>query len=168
MYTELNKVLDSAGCNDFVDIVLENIPLIVSAYQTVLDLRQRLSFDLDFDERFWEACEIMSKFGVSLPRFTEKKPKTCLHHRLMYPQSKRKTDTFELEISDGNGVYFGSKTSGQLFRKWEEFRDTEKRQIELIQNSVQKLLWESEAIFLTENPYTEDKTKLSISNFKRD
>jgi hypothetical protein len=30
-----------------------------------------------------------------------------------------KTDTFELEISDGTGVYFGSKTSGQLFRKWE-------------------------------------------------
>ncbi|MGB2927582.1 MAG: hypothetical protein WBB70_01585 [Desulfobacterales bacterium] len=75
-----------------------------------------------------------------------------------------KTDIFELEISDGNGVYFGSKTSGQLFRKWEEFRDKEKRQIEMIQNSVKKLLLESEAIFLTdsnnyikENLYTEEK-----------
>lgn len=75
-----------------------------------------------------------------------------------------KTDTFELEISDGNGFYFGSKTSGQLFRKWEEFRDKEKQQIEMIQNSVKKLLLESEAIFLTdsnnyikENLYTEDK-----------
>jgi len=68
-----------------------------------------------------------------------------------------KTEKFELEISDGSGVYFGSKTSGQLFRKWEEFRDKEKRQIELIQNSVKKLLMESEAIFVTENLYTKDK-----------
>jgi hypothetical protein len=75
-----------------------------------------------------------------------------------------KTEKFELEISDGTGVYFGSKTSGQLFRKWEEFRDKEKRQIEMIQNSVKKLLLESEAIFLTdsnnyikENLYTEEK-----------
>ncbi len=75
-----------------------------------------------------------------------------------------KTDRFELEISDGSGVYFGSKTSGQLFRKWEEFKEDEKQQIELIQNSVKKLLSESEAIFLVdsnnyikENLYTEDK-----------
>jgi hypothetical protein len=68
-----------------------------------------------------------------------------------------KTHMFELEISDATGVYFGSKTSGQLFRKWEEFRDKEKQQIELIQNSVKKLLLESEAILLTENLCTEDK-----------
>jgi len=57
-----------------------------------------------------------------------------------------KTDMFELEISDVAGVYFGSKTSGQLFRKWEEFRDKEKQQIELIQNSVKKLLLETESL----------------------
>jgi len=68
-----------------------------------------------------------------------------------------KTDTFELEISDGTGVYFGSKTFGQRFRKWDEFRDTEKRQIKTIQNSVNKLLVESESIFLTENLYPKDK-----------
>ena len=68
-----------------------------------------------------------------------------------------KTDMFELEISDGTGVYFGSKTSGQSFRKWEEFRDTEKQQIETIRNSVKKLLLESESIFLTESPFIEDK-----------
>jgi len=28
-----------------------------------------------------------------------------------------KTDKFELEISHGTGVYFSSKTSGELFRK---------------------------------------------------
>lgn len=68
-----------------------------------------------------------------------------------------KTDIFELEISDGTGVYFGSKTSGQLFRKWEDFGEEEKRQIETIQNSVENLLLESESILLTENLYTEDK-----------
>lgn len=68
-----------------------------------------------------------------------------------------KTDMFELEISDGTGVYFGSKTSGQLFRKWEEFGDKEKQQIETIQNSVENLLLESESILLSENLYTEEK-----------
>jgi hypothetical protein len=63
-----------------------------------------------------------------------------------------KTNTFELEISDGTGVYFSSRTSGQVFRKWEEFGDEEKRQIETIQNSVENLLLQSESILLTENP----------------
>jgi hypothetical protein len=30
---------------------------------------------------------------------------------------KIKTDKFELEISNGINVYFGSKTSGQIFKK---------------------------------------------------
>jgi len=60
-----------------------------------------------------------------------------------------KTDKFELEISDGTGVYFGSKTSGQLFRRWEEFGEEEKRQIETIQSSVNNLLLASESILLT-------------------
>jgi hypothetical protein len=59
-----------------------------------------------------------------------------------------KTDTFELEISHGTGVYFGSKTTGQLFRRWEEFEDDEKRHIEMIQDSVKKLLLKSESIML--------------------
>jgi len=33
-----------------------------------------------------------------------------------------KNDKFELEISEGTGVYFGSKASGQHFRKWEDFK----------------------------------------------
>ena len=60
-----------------------------------------------------------------------------------------KTDKFELEISHGTGVYFGSKTSGQLFRRWEEFGEEERRQIETIQSSVNNLLLESESILLT-------------------
>ena len=59
-----------------------------------------------------------------------------------------KTEKFELEISDQTGVYFGSKTSGQLFRKWEEFKEDEKRQIEMIQRSAENLLKASQEIFI--------------------
>ena len=61
-----------------------------------------------------------------------------------------KTDRFELEISLGDSVYFGSKTYGQIFRKWEEFKEDEKQQIQTIQNSVRKLLLESESILLSD------------------
>ena len=60
-----------------------------------------------------------------------------------------KNERFELEISEEIGVYFGSKTSGQHFKKWEDFKDEEKRQIELIQNTVENLLKTSEKTFLT-------------------
>ena len=62
-----------------------------------------------------------------------------------------KTDKFELEISNGINVYFGSKTSGQIFKKWEDFKDEEKKQLEIIQNAAEKLLKESEAILLPES-----------------
>ena len=60
-----------------------------------------------------------------------------------------KNEKFELEISEGIGVYFGSKTSGQIFRNWEDFNEEEKRQIEMIQNTVENLLETSEKTFLT-------------------
>lgn len=59
-----------------------------------------------------------------------------------------KTDKFELEISNRINVYFGSKTSGQIFKKWDEFKEEEKRQLEIIQNVAERLLKESEAILL--------------------
>jgi hypothetical protein len=62
-----------------------------------------------------------------------------------------KNEKFELEISKGIGVYFGSKTSGQHFRKWEDFNEEEKRQIEMIQNTVENLLETSEKTFLTDS-----------------
>jgi len=34
-----------------------------------------------------------------------------------------KTEKIELEISNGSDVYFGSKTSGQIFKKWEELKE---------------------------------------------
>ncbi len=68
-----------------------------------------------------------------------------------------KTEKFELEISNGTDVYFGSKTSGQIFKKWEEFKEEEKLKLQMIQDTAEKLLIESEALLLTENLYTEDK-----------
>ena len=61
-----------------------------------------------------------------------------------------KTDKFELEISNGKDVYFGSKTSGQIFKKWEEFKEEEKLELDKIQNAAQKLLMESEAFLMAD------------------
>jgi len=62
-----------------------------------------------------------------------------------------KNETFELEISEGTGVYFGSKRSGKHFKKWEDFKEEEKRQIEMIQNTIETLLKISEKTFLTDS-----------------
>ena len=62
-----------------------------------------------------------------------------------------KNRKYELEISEKIGVYFGSKTSGQHFKKWEDFKEEEKRQIEMIQNTVENLLKSSEKTFLTDS-----------------
>jgi hypothetical protein len=68
-----------------------------------------------------------------------------------------KNDIFELEISEGVGVYFGSKASGQHFKKWEEFKEEEKQQIELIQHTVENLLKTSEKTFMTDsNKWTKE------------
>ncbi len=60
-----------------------------------------------------------------------------------------KNEKFELEISNGIEIYFGSKTSGQVFKKWDDFQDEEIHQIKLIQNAVENLLNTSEKMFLT-------------------
>ena len=58
-----------------------------------------------------------------------------------------KTENFELEISAGTDVvYFGSKTSGQIFKKFSDFEDSEKFLLEIIQEKVEKLILESEKI----------------------
>jgi hypothetical protein len=59
-----------------------------------------------------------------------------------------KTKDFELEISNGSDIYFGSKTSGQIFNKWDEFEDNVKLRLEIIQNKISKLILESEEILL--------------------
>ncbi|MBU1162251.1 MAG: hypothetical protein KKF96_06820 [Proteobacteria bacterium] len=62
-----------------------------------------------------------------------------------------KNEKYELEISEGTGVYFGSKASGQHFKKWEDFKEEERRQIEMIQHTVENLLKTSEKTFLTDS-----------------
>jgi hypothetical protein len=62
-----------------------------------------------------------------------------------------KNETFELEITEGIGVYFGSKGTGQHFKKWEDFKEEEKQQIEMIQHTVENLLKTSEKTFLTDS-----------------
>ena len=59
-----------------------------------------------------------------------------------------KNGKYELEISEKTGFYFGSRASGQLFKKWEECKEEEKQQIEMIQREVEELLKTSEQIFL--------------------
>jgi hypothetical protein len=59
-----------------------------------------------------------------------------------------KNEKYELEISEETGFYFGSRVSGQLFRKWEDCKEEEKQRIEMIRNEVEELLKTSEKIFL--------------------
>jgi hypothetical protein len=61
-----------------------------------------------------------------------------------------KNEKYELEITKGTGVYFGSKTSGQHFKKWKDFKEEDKKEIELILNIVENLLNTSEKTFLTD------------------
>jgi hypothetical protein len=58
-----------------------------------------------------------------------------------------KNEKYELEISNGTEVYFGSKTSGQVFKKWEDFKEEEKQHIKMLLNTVENLLKSSEKMF---------------------
>ena len=60
-----------------------------------------------------------------------------------------KTDEFELEVSHGNDVYFGSRTSGQIFKRWEDIGVNEKFRIERIAIIAKQLIKEYEAEFLS-------------------
>jgi hypothetical protein len=59
-----------------------------------------------------------------------------------------KTEDFELEISIGTDVYFGSKTSGQIFKKWNDLKDDEKIGLKNILQKVRYLIFESEELLL--------------------
>jgi hypothetical protein len=66
-----------------------------------------------------------------------------------------KTEDFELEISIGRDVYFGSRTSGQIFKKWDDLKNDEKLELRNILQKVQHLILESEGLLLeTHTPYT--------------
>ena len=55
-----------------------------------------------------------------------------------------KTEESELEISIGTDVYLGSKTSGQIFKKWDDFEDNQKVRLERILHKIDELISESE------------------------
>jgi hypothetical protein len=59
-----------------------------------------------------------------------------------------KTENSELEISIGTDVYLGSKGSGQIFKKWDDFEDTQKLRLETILKKVEELILESEKMLL--------------------
>jgi hypothetical protein len=59
-----------------------------------------------------------------------------------------KTENSELEISIGTDVYLGSKESGQIFKKWDDFEDTQKLRLETILKKVEELILESEKMLL--------------------
>jgi hypothetical protein len=59
-----------------------------------------------------------------------------------------KTENSELEISIGTDVYLGSKESGQIFKKWNDFEDTQKLRLETILKKVEELILESEKMLL--------------------
>lgn len=59
-----------------------------------------------------------------------------------------KTEDSELEISIGTDVYLGSKTSGQIFKKWDDFEDNQKLRLEIILKKIEDLIFESEKMLL--------------------
>ena len=61
-----------------------------------------------------------------------------------------KNEDFELEISIGTDIYFGSKTSGQNFKKWDDLTDNEKFRLESLHKKIEKLIVEYKEIFLDE------------------
>ena len=63
-----------------------------------------------------------------------------------------KTDEFELEISVGNDVYFGSRASGQIFKKWNDFENEEKLKLKNMLQKIHHLIRESEGMLMETQP----------------
>lgn len=57
-----------------------------------------------------------------------------------------KVNGSELEISEEKDVYFGSKTSGQIFRNWYGLEEHVKLGLEMIQNKAEALIIESKEL----------------------
>ncbi|MGA8180543.1 MAG: hypothetical protein WB792_10820 [Desulfobacterales bacterium] len=63
-----------------------------------------------------------------------------------------KTEDSELEISIGRDVYFGSRASGQIFKKWDDLDDDEKLGLKNILQKIHHLILESEGLLLEARP----------------
>jgi hypothetical protein len=57
-----------------------------------------------------------------------------------------KINGFELEISPNSDIYFGSKTTGQIFTKWAELDENMRIGLEAIQKQTETLVRQSELI----------------------
>jgi len=60
-----------------------------------------------------------------------------------------KTNEFELEIFQGTDVYFGSRKTGQTFKKWDDIDDNTKVGLEKITEHVKSLGKYSEDLLFT-------------------
>ena len=58
----------------------------------------------------------------------------------------------ELEISEEKDIYFGSKTSGQIFKKWYGLEEHVKLGLEMIQNKAEALILESKELLSASKP----------------
>lgn len=59
-----------------------------------------------------------------------------------------KTDEFELEIFQGADVYFGSKKTGQTFKKWSEIDESTRAGLERIVEQAETLIRDSENLLV--------------------
>lgn len=73
-----------------------------------------------------------------------------------------KTENSELEISIGTDVYLGSKESGQIFKKWDDFEDTQKLRLETILKKVEELVLESEKMLLEVGAINNKSSRLIV------
>jgi hypothetical protein len=60
-----------------------------------------------------------------------------------------KTNEFELEIFQGTDVYFGSRKTGQIFKKWDDIDDNTKVGLAKIMEHVKGLGKDSEDLLFT-------------------
>jgi len=69
MFNELQHILASFSSYDFESQVILNRNVLIKAYIKVKNLREKHGFYIDFEESFWKATDILSNYGILLPRF---------------------------------------------------------------------------------------------------
>lgn len=71
-----------------------------------------------------------------------------------------KTEDSELEISIGTDVYLGSRASGQIFKKWDDFEDNQKVKLEIILKKIENLIFESEKLLIETQAFNAETNNL--------
>ena len=100
MFETLQRLLDSSDSPDFVEVVLLHKNILKNAYQKVQKVRNSIpQANIDLDERFWMAADILSRHGEELPRFNKIKIIQSLHQKMMTKHVFEDNDFTELEAS---------------------------------------------------------------------